>query len=94
MEIKKKFIHVGLHKTATTYLQNYIFNNIENFELVTRPYTQHNKAFNMMQYADDTMYNENLVFECRYGVIDDGDGMDDKNSIVYENSYKQNYQSV
>lgn len=63
MEIKKNFIHVGLHKTATTYLQNYIFNNIENFELVTRPYTQHNKAFNMMQYADDTMYNENLVFK-------------------------------
>lgn len=63
MRIKKKFIHIGLHKTATTYLQNHIFNNIENFELVTRPFTQHNKAFNMMQYADDTMYNENFILK-------------------------------
>ena len=59
----KKIFHVGLHKTATTFLQNQVFNNLLHTEQITRPYTQHNHAFNMMQYADDTLYDENLFLE-------------------------------
>ena len=59
----KKIIHIGLHKTSTTFLQNKIFPNIENYTFITRPYTQCNHAFNKLQYADDSLYDKNLVIE-------------------------------
>lgn len=49
-------IHVGLHKTASTYLQTAVFPRVRNAQLLTRPFTQLNHAFNKMQYADDTRY--------------------------------------
>ena len=52
------FLHIGLHKTATTYLQNKVFAGGENFHLLSRPYTQLNHAFNKLQYANDSLYNE------------------------------------
>ncbi|NET40989.1 hypothetical protein [Okeania sp. SIO2B3] len=49
----KTFIHVGLPKTATTFLQDKIFPKLSNITLISRPYTQQSKAFNKLQYADD-----------------------------------------
>lgn len=57
----KVIIHTGLHKTGTTYLQNEIWSQLKSYSFISRPYTQHNHAFNQMQYADDTLYNKELV---------------------------------
>lgn len=59
--MSKQVIHVGLHKTATTFLQKKIFPSLDNYNLYTRPYTQHNHAFNQLQYADESLYNKKLV---------------------------------
>ena len=56
--MRRVTIHVGLHKTATTFLQSSVFPYVENYTLVTRPYTQLNHAFNKLQYADDSLYSE------------------------------------
>ena len=56
--MKNVTIHVGLHKTATTFLQTSVFPNVANTTFVTRPYTQLNHAFNQLQYADDSLYDE------------------------------------
>jgi len=53
----KTIIHVGLHKTATTYLQEIVFPHVKGYTYLTRPYTQHNFAFNKLQYADTSLYN-------------------------------------
>ena len=57
MNTKKIFIHVGLHKTASTYLQERIFPLFQNLTLVSRPYTQQNEAFNKLQYASDPLFS-------------------------------------
>ncbi len=59
--MKKMFIHIGLPKTATTFLQTKIFPYFSNTVLLSRPYTQQNKAFNQLQYADDCYYNSETI---------------------------------
>ena len=56
MKDSKIFIHVGLPKTASTYLQNNIFPRLNNVAYIGRPYTQENYAFNTLQYADNSLY--------------------------------------
>ncbi len=56
-QMTKAFIHVGLPKTATTFLQEKIFPRLSNTTLISRPYTQQSKAFNQLQYADDCHYD-------------------------------------
>ncbi|MDJ0746111.1 MAG: hypothetical protein QNJ32_22490 [Xenococcaceae cyanobacterium MO_167.B27] len=55
--MSKVFIHVGLHKTASTFFQTEIFPYFENTICITRPYTQQSVGFNKLQYADDTVYD-------------------------------------
>jgi len=57
MKFEKVFIHIGLHKTASTYLQEVILSNTPDILYLTRPYAQCNKAFNKLQYADDSLYS-------------------------------------
>lgn len=57
MKNKKIVIHVGLQKTATTFLQNEYFPNLADCTYIGRPYTQINKAFNLLQYADDSIFS-------------------------------------
>jgi hypothetical protein len=52
----KVFLHVGLQKTGTTYLQTRVFPQISEITYIGRPYTQENHAFNTLQYADGTLY--------------------------------------
>ncbi|MBL4765818.1 MAG: hypothetical protein JKX67_11190 [Colwellia sp.] len=59
--MKKTIIHVGLHKTATTYLQNSVWPMVPNYTYLSRPYTQHNHAFNQLQYADDSLYDADIL---------------------------------
>ncbi|MHC4662737.1 MAG: hypothetical protein ACYS8W_13735 [Planctomycetota bacterium] len=57
----KIVIHVGLHKTASTFFQNKIWPGVENYRYIGRPYTQHNHAFNKLQYADGSLYDSSEV---------------------------------
>jgi len=59
--MSKTIIHVGLHKTATTFLQLNVWPQISGYTYLSRPYTQHNHSFNQLQYADDSLYDKNLV---------------------------------
>lgn len=60
LEDSEVFIHIGLPKTATSFFQKIVFPKIPNIKLIATPYTQYNTAFNMLQYADDTIYDENI----------------------------------
>jgi hypothetical protein len=55
------FIHVGLPKTASTYLQNSVFPRLKNVAYIGRPYTQENYAFNTLQYADKSFYTSSTI---------------------------------
>lgn len=51
------FIHVGLHKTATTFLQQEIFPKLSKTACITQKYILQNHAFNKLMYADDSLYD-------------------------------------
>jgi len=57
----KIFIHVGLPKTASTYLQDSVFPRLNNVAYIGRPYTQENYAFNTLQYADNSLYTSSAI---------------------------------
>ena len=61
MKNSKIFIHVGLPKTASTFLQNDIFPRLNNVAYIGRPYTQENYAFNTLQYADNSLYASSTI---------------------------------
>ncbi|MGF1482016.1 MAG: hypothetical protein ACFB4I_21465 [Cyanophyceae cyanobacterium] len=54
--MSRVFIHVGLHKTASTFFQTEVFPYFDNTICITRPYTQQGRGFNQLQFADDTVY--------------------------------------
>jgi hypothetical protein len=54
-------LHVGLQKTASTYLQRQVFPAARGLTFVSRPYTQANHAFNMLQYADASLYDPSAL---------------------------------
>ena len=60
---RKVLIHIGLHKTATSYLQQEVFPYLRQYELITRPYTQCNFAFNKLQLADDILYDKSEILK-------------------------------
>lgn len=80
MKTKNVIIHVGNHKTASTYLQTHILPNFEDTTLLTRPFTQFNKAFNTLQYADDTLYKPQDIKEIL-------ENIDTKNVILSDENF-------
>lgn len=63
MKDRRIFLHVGLQKTASTYLQEIVFPRLDGIAFIGRPYTQENRAFNSLQYADTALYDESIVRE-------------------------------
>lgn len=63
MKKRKIVIHVGLQKTASTYLQDLFFPRLNNVAYIGRPYTQENYAFNSLQYADNSLYTTSVIRE-------------------------------
>ena len=61
MKNSKILIHVGLPKTASTYLQDNVFPRLNNIAYIGRPYTQENYAFNTLQYADNSLYASSAI---------------------------------
>ncbi len=61
MSLSKVMIHVGLHKTASTFLQRQVFPCFRQYVLLSKPYLGTNSAFNALIYGDDTIYRESLV---------------------------------
>lgn len=49
-------MHIGLPKTASTFLQGR-FASCGDVAYVGRPFTQENRAFNSLQYADDCLFD-------------------------------------
>lgn len=54
--MSETYIHIGFEKTASTLLQTRIFANLNGFQFLTPPYTQHNEQWNRLQYGDDTQF--------------------------------------
>lgn len=71
---EKIIVHVGLQKTATTFFQKKIFPRLENYLYIGRPYTQENYAFNMLQYADDSIYSHSILQKEIRRIIDEANG--------------------
>lgn len=63
MEEQQVFIHIGMPRTGTTFLQSKIFPKIEGVEFVGPPFTQFGNAFNELLYADDSLYDEEKVID-------------------------------
>ena len=63
MKKRKIIIHIGLPKTASSYLQDVFFPRLNNVVYIGRPYTQENYAFNSLQYADNSLYNDLVIRE-------------------------------
>lgn len=61
MKDSRILIHVGLPKTASTYLQNNVFPRLNNIAYIGRPYTQENYAFNTLQYAENSLYSSTTM---------------------------------
>ncbi len=55
--MKDYFIHIGMPRTGTTFLQKKVFPNIDNHHFYNIEYTYYSRAFQRMIYADDTLYN-------------------------------------
>jgi hypothetical protein len=54
-------LHVGLQKTASTYLQRQVFPAARGLTFVSRPHTQDGHAFNLLQYADGSLYDPSVL---------------------------------
>src|SRR5690606_1735922 len=61
MREKRVFLHIGLHKTASTFLQDLLFPSLHGVVYISRPFTILNDHFNCLQYADDSLYDEKEI---------------------------------
>ena len=61
MKKQEVFIHIGMPRTGSTFLQTKIFPTIEGVEFIGPPYTQYGNAFNELLFADDTFYDEQKI---------------------------------
>lgn len=59
----KTILHIGLHKTATTFLQDCFWPEVSSYTYLSRSFTQFNHAMNRLQYADESLYDESAVRE-------------------------------
>ena len=57
------FIHIGLPKTATTFLQDVVFPEFNDIQLITTPITYYNDDFIKLKYADDSLIQLDKVKE-------------------------------
>ncbi|MCT0206584.1 hypothetical protein [Synechococcus sp. CS-1332] len=61
MKGRRILIHVGLHKTASTFLQQKVFPSFTQYEFLGKSYLGYNSAFNRLIYGDDTLYQSSEI---------------------------------
>lgn len=54
----KVFLHVGLHKTGTTFLQSRVFPHFPNYHLISRPFTIQNREFLELKYLPGECFDQ------------------------------------
>lgn len=59
----RTIIHIGMPRTASTYLQQEYFPKIEGFAFYGVGITQYSDPFQKLLYQDDSLFNENLFEE-------------------------------
>jgi len=61
-------LHIGLHKTGSSFLQAKVFPFIGGVTYLGRHFCQLNEAMNKMQYADETVYDPAELVEALEGI--------------------------
>ncbi|MBI2280436.1 MAG: hypothetical protein HYU68_07075 [Bacteroidetes bacterium] len=56
--MKNYFIHIGMPRTGTTFLQRKVFPNIDGYSYYGIPYTNYNQAFQKMMFMDDSLFDK------------------------------------
>lgn len=59
--MSQHFLHIGMPRTATTFLQTHVFPNLPGVDYYGLPFTHINPAFNAAMFADDTVYKPNSL---------------------------------
>lgn len=57
----RTIIHIGMPRTASTFLQSHFFPNFEGFEFYGVSETQYSATFQKMLYQDDSVFNANGI---------------------------------
>lgn len=65
MDKQQVYIHIGMPRTATTFLQQEIFPHLPEIEFYGLDETHYSEAFNQLQFADDTFYDSNKITEVK-----------------------------
>lgn len=63
LNFEKVIIHLGLHKTASSFLQDEVFPNTEDYYFLDRRFTQYNSSFNKLLFADESLYDEDSLIK-------------------------------
>lgn len=53
----KHFIHIGMPRTGSTFLQTKVFPKLSNVSFYGLPYTHFNHAFSRMLFSDESLYD-------------------------------------
>jgi len=61
MKKQEVFIHIGMPRTGTSFLQTKVFPKIKTIELIAPPFSQYGNAFNNLLFADDSFYDEEKI---------------------------------
>lgn len=63
MEEQQVYIHIGMPRSASTFLQNQVFGNLKGFDFKGLDESYYSKSFNQLQFSDDSFYQEKLVLD-------------------------------
>ncbi len=66
MSEKEIYIHIGLHKTATTFLQTLVFPNFEEVYALPKPYLRQatlKPLFNKLCYEEGSLFDKNKLIQ-------------------------------
>ncbi len=65
MDKQQVYIHIGMPRTATTFLQHEIFPYLPEIEFYGLEETHYSEAFNKLQFADDSFYSPSIIQEVK-----------------------------
>lgn len=65
MDKQQVYIHIGMPRTATTFLQQEIFPHLPEIEFYGLNETHYSEAFNKLQFADDSFYDATIIQEVK-----------------------------